>query len=351
MKGLNKVMTGLIGIAISFLIGAILIKIQGNSPLLAYKALYDYGFASWFSFSSTLNNATPLILTGMAAAIAFSSNVTNLGEPGQLIVGALIAALLGYYINLPSWLGIIVILVVSGIVGGLYGSLAGVLKKYYKMDEFITTLMLNFIADYLTLYLATYPFLDKKSYVPATNMIKREYFLPVFSGLNSSFFIAIIMIIISFFVVKYLKIGYEWKMMGYNTNFSKIGGCNNEKNVIWVMFYTGFLSGLAGALLILGGTQHRFIKGIGANYGWDGVMLAIVGGNGVVETSIFAVFFGFLKAGGVGMEFEVSIPSEFIMVLQAIIVLLVVSTRSAISYYGERIRAYSKTKRIVRADE
>jgi len=351
MKSLNKILTGIIGIALSFLAAAVLIKLQGNSPIEAYRALFNYGLASWFSLSSTLNNATPLILTGMAAAIAFSSNVVNLGEPGQLIVGALTAALLGYYLPIPGVLGIFVILVISGIVGGLYGGLAGVLKKYYKMDEFITTLMLNFIADYLTLYLATYPFLDEKSYVPATHMIKREFFLPTINGINISFFIAIFMVFVSFFVVTYLKKGYEWRMMGHNYDFSKIGGCKNEENLIWVMFYTGFLSGLAGALLILGGTQHRFIKGIGANYGWDGVMLAIVGGNGVVETSVFAIFFGFLKAGGIGMEFEVSIPSEFTMVLQAIIVLLVVATRSTISYYSDKIKASLKAKRVVKSSD
>ena len=176
MKSLNKILTGIIGIIFSLLVGALLIKIQGNSPINAYKALYDYGLGSWFSITSTLNNSTPLILTGIAAAIAFSSNVNNLGQPGQLIIGALSAALLGYYLPFPGWFGIITILILSGIIGGLYASIAGILKKLYKMDEMLTTLMLNFIADYLTLYLATYPFLDKKSYVPATKMIKKNTF-------------------------------------------------------------------------------------------------------------------------------------------------------------------------------
>lgn len=351
MKSLNKILTGIIGIVFSLLVGALLIKIQGNSPIIAYKALYDYGLGSWFSITSTLNNSTPLILTGIAAAIAFSSNVNNLGQPGQLIIGALSAALLGYYLPFPGWIGITTIIILSGIIGGFYASIAGVFKKLYKMDEMLTTLMLNFIADYLTIYLATYPFLDKKSYVPATKMIKKEFFLPSFKNLNSSFFIAILIALISYFIVKYLKKGYEWRMMGYNPDFSRIGGCDNEQNLMWIMFYTGFLSGLAGALLILGGTQHRFIKGIGANYGWDGIMLSIVGANGIFETSFFSLFFGFLKAGGVGMEFEVSIPSEFIMVLQATIVLLVVSTRSLVSFYGDKMKAYFKTRKVVKAHE
>ncbi len=144
MKSLNKILTGIVGIALSFLAGAILIKLQGNSPIDAYRALFDYGLVSWFSLSSTLNNATPLILTGMAAAIAFSSNVVNLGEPGQLIVGALTAALLGYYLPIPGIIGIFIVLIISGIVGGLYGGLAGVLKKYYKMDEFINHFNVEF---------------------------------------------------------------------------------------------------------------------------------------------------------------------------------------------------------------
>jgi ABC-type uncharacterized transport system permease subunit len=80
-------------------------------------------------------------------------------------------------------------------------------------------------------------------------------------------------------------------------------------------------------------------------------MLSIVGANGIFETSFFSLFFGFLKAGGVGMEFEVSIPSEFIMVLQATIVLLVVSTRSLVSFYGDKMKAYFKTRKVVKAHE
>jgi len=348
MKTLNNLLTGVIGIVIAMLVGALFIKSQDNSPVQVYRALCDYGLGSWFSFSSTLNSATPLILTGMSAAIAFSAGVINLGQHGQFTVGALTAALLGVYLPLPGWIGIPVILLVSGIAAGLWGVIAGLLKRFYRMNELITTLMLNFIAEYLALYLAMYLFLDKSSYVPATKMVNSEFFIHSHNNLSMGFFIAIGMVVLSYVLVSHFKIGYEWRMMGHNLKFARVGGCETDENVIWIMIYTGFLSGLGGALLILGGTQHRFMRGIAGNFGWDGIMLSIIGNSGVIATSLFAIFFGFLKAGGIGMEFETGVPSEFVLVLQAVIVLMVVSTRSIIYFYGDRIRARIKVREVVK---
>jgi len=347
VKLLKRVTVSIAAIAISFLIGFLFIKWQGNSPVQAFKALYSYGIGSWFSFASTLNAATPLILTGISAAIAFGSGVVNLGQHGQFLMGAIVAALLGAYLNLPGWLGITVIVLCGGIAGALWAGIAALLKKLYSMDEFISTLMLNFVSEYLTLYLATYPFLDPKAYVPATKVIQRSYFMHSFGMLNMSFLVAVVIAFLSYWFMRNLKIGYEFRMMGYNAVFAKTGGCAVEKNTHLVLLYTGFLSGLAGALLILGGTQHRFMKGIGANFGWDGVMLAIIADNGILETLFYAIFFGFLKTGGIGMEFETSVPSEFILVLQAVIVMIVVGSRSAIDYFGDRIRARFTVRKVV----
>lgn len=347
MKIFQRIAVSIISIISAFIICAVLIKIQNNSPIDTYKALYTYGLGSWFSFSSTLNTATPLIFTGISAAIAFASGVVNLGQHGQLLMGAIITAILGVYLNLPSSIGISVLVIIGGLVGALWAGIAAILKRFYKMDEFISTLMLNFIAEYFTVYLATYPFLDKKAYVPATRLIKRIYFMPDVNGLNFAFFVAVFTILISYWYIKKTWHGYEFRMMGYNFNFAKVGGCSVESNTTLVLLFTGFLSGLAGSLLILGGTQHRFMKGIGANFGWDGVMIAIIANNSVIETFFYSLFFGVLKNGAIGMEFETSVPSEFILFMEAVIVLAVVGTRSAVEHYTQWMRSMAKLRKVV----
>jgi len=344
----SKFVVGGIGIVVGLLVSIFVIKIQGNSPVKVYKVLFDYSVASSFSWISMLDNTTPLILTGLSAAIAWRAGAINLGQPGQFLMGAIVAALLGIYVSFPWWFSIPLILVASALGGALWSGFAALLRQKYAMDEFVSTLMLNFVAEYSTTYLVTYPFLDPKAYVASTVAIKKAFTLSTVDQFNEGFYVAVAVAIFSWWVVERWKIGYEWEMMGLNPRFARVGGCKIRNNYMWVMLYSGALSGLAGGLLILGGTQHRFMKGIGGNFGWDGVMLAMIGNNDVSMTALFALFFGALKSGGIGMEFETGVPSEFIMVMEAVIVVSVVATRSIIEFYGGRVRAFLKARKVVK---
>lgn len=348
MNTVRSVLHTVVAISLAFLVAALFILFQGSSPFEAYRALYEYGLGSWFSFTSTLNASFPLILTGLSASIAFSSGVVNLGQHGQFLWGALVAAVAGVYLKLPSWFGIAFLAILGGLAGAGWAALAAFFKRKYRMDEFISTLMLNFLAEYMTLYLATYPFLDPKAYVPSTRLIKREYFLGSFFNVNIAFFIAVFLVLLSWWFLWKTWRGYEARMMGYNKLFAIVGGCDVETDTSLILILTGFLSGLGGALLILGGTQHRFMKGIGANFGWDGVMIAIMAENSVVQTLFYALFIGFLKNGAVGMEFETMVPSEFVMFLQAIIVLTLVGARSGFASLSDWLRARSELRRLMK---
>ncbi len=348
MKRTNKFVVGILGIIVGLFFSILIVKVQGNAPLDVFRALVSYSIGDSISVISTLNSTTPLILTGISAAIAWEAGAINLGQPGQFLAGAITAALLGIYLPFPAFISIPLILLGAAVAGALWSGMAAFLRKRYGMDEFVSTLMLNFVAEYFTEYLATYPFLDPKAYVASTYMIKKEFFLSTPTQFNMGLYIALMVAIFSWWVAKRWIIGYEWRMMGLNFRFTHIGGCDTERNYIWVMLYSGALSGLAGGLLILGGTQHRFMKGIGGNFGWDGVMLAMIGANDVTMTTLYAFFFGALKAGGIGMEFDTSVPSEFILVIEAIIVISVVATRSIIEFYGARLKAYIKAKKVVK---
>ena len=138
-------------------------------------------------------------------------------------------------------------------------------------------------------------------------------------------------------------------MMGQNNRFSLIGGCNNNRNLRVAMAISGGLAGLAGGMLIMGGLQNRFIKGFGAGYGWDGVMIAIVAAAGIIATALYAIFFGILQTGGLGMEIETNVPSEFVLVFQAIVVLFVVATRESSHVVINRLLIMLRTRARSRA--
>jgi simple sugar transport system permease protein len=140
------------------------------------------------------------------------------------------------------------------------------------------------------------------------------------------------------FVFNRWTAGYEWRMSGQNSLFARLGGCNIEKNFIAVMLVTGALAGLAGGLVVMAG-PHRFIRGLGANYAWDGIMIAIVANNGILATLLYGLFFSAIQTGALGMELITAVPSEISQVLQAVLVLVIVASREFLTAFLDKLAA------------
>lgn len=322
----NKLINGLLGIFIALMLGAIVMAVQGYAPFETYAALFNYSLGSFYTFTTMLQNSVPLILTGLSASVAFASGPVNLGQPGQFLMGALLATIGGLYLDLPPVLMIPVLLLLAMLGGALWSGLAGLMRLWFKMDEFITTLMLNMIADYFTYWAISYPFFDKTAYSPMTPAIHTSGWLPEWGDFNTSVIVMVLAIIIVWFISNKTVVGYEWRISGQNSIFARLGGCQIDKNYLKVMLLTGALAGLAGGLVVMAG-PHRFLKGLGANYAWDGIMIAMVANNGIVATLLYGLFFSVLQTGAIGMELITAVPREFIMVIQAVIVLVIVAGR------------------------
>ena len=194
-------------------------------------------------------------------------------------MGALFATVGGMYINLPPVLMIPLLLLLAMLGGALWSGIAALCKHFFNMSEFITTLMLNMIAEYLHCGQSATRYLKKMPITP------RPRSLPQVVGcLNGAILIKVIVMILAFiiiwFIVNRTTSGYEWRISGQNSLFSRLGGVNVKKNYLAVMLLTGALAGLAGGLVIMSG-PHRFIKDIGGNYAWDGIMIAMVANSGI----------------------------------------------------------------------
>jgi simple sugar transport system permease protein len=213
--------------------------------------------------------------------------------------------------------------------GALWSGLAALLRQAFQMSEFIVTLMLNIIADYFALWAITYPLKDATAYSPTTPPIARSGWLPEFGDLNSAVFWMLAVVALMWFVLNRTRAGYEWRIGGQNSLFARLGGCAVDRNFVLVMLLTGALAGLAGGLLIMGG-PHRFLRGLGANYAWDGVMIAIVANNSLLGTLFYGLFFSAIQTGALGMELITAVPSEIALVLQGVLVLIIVASREAL---------------------
>ena len=145
----RQILTASVGIITALLVGLIIMAIQGYPAFESYYQLFNYSLFSKFSFFSTLAKAAPLILTGLSAAVAFGSNAVNLGQVGQFLIGGISVTVAGLYIDLPPLIMIPLLIFIALLSGALYSGIAAWLRIKFNMDEFITTLMLNFVAQYL----------------------------------------------------------------------------------------------------------------------------------------------------------------------------------------------------------
>lgn len=339
----KKVISGLTGILAAFLIGAVIMLLQGFNPITTYGALFNYSLFGLSPLANTLRNSVPLILTGLSASIAFASGPVNLGQPGQFLIGALFATIGGLFIHLPAPLEIPILILLALLGGALWSGIAAAFRRWFNMDEFITTLMLNMIADFLTYWAISFPLYDTSAYSPMTPQIDQAGWLPEFGEFNSNVIVMLIAFGIVWFVFHRMTAGYEWRLTGQNSLFARLGGCDIDKNYTTVMLVTGALAGLAGGLVVMAG-PHRFLKGLGANYAWDGVMIAMVANNDLIGTILYGLFFSALQTGAVGMELITDVPSEFIQMLQAVIVLVIVAGRGWLDLYLDKRVARRKAR-------
>lgn len=339
----RRILSGVLGVVIAFVVGALIMLIEGFEPLATYGALAQFSLGGIGPLATTLKNSVPLVLTGLSAAIAFASGPVNLGQPGQLVFGALAATLGGLYISLPPVLEIPLLLLFAIAGGALWSGLAGLLKQAFDMSEFIVTLMLNMIADFFTAWAIAYPFMDHKAFSPMTPPIAQSGWMPDIGPLSSSVLLMLAVVAVMWFVFQRWRAGYEWRITGQNSLLAQLGGCDVRGNFMAVMLVTGALAGLAGGLVVMGG-PHRFIKGLGANYAWDGIMIAIMANNGLVETLIYGVFVAAIQTGALGMELITNVPSEIAQVLQAVLVLVIVATREYAVVVFDRLAARHQAK-------
>lgn len=346
---MKKIVTVSLGLVTAVLLGMLLLLIQGYNPIESYASIIEYSLFSSFGITNTFNRMAILLLTSCSAAFALGSGVSNLGQYGQLLTGAMIGTLIGIYVDLPSIILIPLIIICSTVGGALFALIAGLFKKYFSMDEFITTLMLNFIADFSTQYLVSYPFLDPKSNWPMSKVINNNGVLTSSGNLDPSVIISVVIFIIIVLYTKYTREGYELKMMGNNKVFSLTGGVEVDKNFLKVMLISGALSGLAGGLMVVGSSQqNRFLPSMGKSFADDGLMVSILSGNSIPVVLLYSFVFSILQSGATGMQLDTGVPSEFTVMLIAVTVLSVVAFRSYAGTFINKMTLRKKAKSMSR---
>lgn len=323
---------GIVRYVLSFIgvlaLGSILIAWQGEDPVNAANLILKGAFGSVKALGNTLRWATPCLLTGSAAIIAFKSGITNLGIEGQMYIGALTAAYIGYAINLPPVVHALVCVLASGIAGVIWVIIPSLMRLFFNIHEYVTTMMMNFVgillADYITLWIIM-PKVDVTSTAIKTPSILDSAKLPnIIPGTSATvgFFIGLLACLIVYFLYRYTIKGYELKQVGDNIKFAKIGGVNTTKTFITIFILSGFIAGVCGGVEVTGG-YNRYISNFSATMGWEGIMIANISGRHPIALIFVSLIWGALKTGSMSMERATSLNRLTVNLLQMIFVLLV----------------------------
>lgn len=310
----------------NLLVGAVIILLIGSNPLVAFRALLAYSIGDAVTVTNVLIRAAPLVLSGLAVAVAFTAGMYNLGGEGQIYLGAFAAAWVGFsFAALPSALHLPLALFAAMAAGALGAWIPGWMRTRHNVDEVISTLLLNYVYILFTGYLATYPFRDPQRWSGTTPQIYQSAYLPTIwprTGLNAGILIAIAAAGIIYLVLRYTDIGYRWKITGLNARFARYAGLEVSRDQLSAMMWSGAIAGLAGGLLVAG-SQYRFWAQIGGGIGWDGILIGLLAANHPLAVLVAGIAFSAVKTGSLGMEQASSVPSELTNVLLALLILLV----------------------------
>lgn len=344
---MKKTIVVILGVLLAFIVGAILLAAQGYQPIASYASMFMNSLLTEIALGNTLARMAIFIMLGLSAYFGFNSGVSNLGLFGQLLMGALAATLIGQHVNAPAIILIPLMLLGAAIAGGLYAGIAASFKLAFGMNEFITTLMLNFIAKYLIAFLVTNPMRDPNSQWPMSKPILPAGVFERLGNIDLSVYLSILIFIAVFLYWNFTRRGYEFRLTGANSIFARLGGCEVNKNFFSSMVISGVLAGIAGAFLIMGSTQqNKLIPNLGETNAGDGLMIAIISGQSMPSVFFFSLFFGIIQTGSVGMQMDTSVPSEFTVMLQAIMVLFVVAFRDYSELFINLVKARTKARKL-----
>ena len=323
-------------IALALLVGALIMAVTGHDPAAAYMEMVKgaTGCGTWQEFftelftkrqfGNTIEYAMVLFLTGLACAIGARVGIFNVGGEGQLYLGAIVAGYLGVVLGGRSpWTVIPAAALGAMAAGGFYAWIPGVLKVKLKVNEVITTIMMNSIAIYFCAYLSNGPWkTSQPNRVSGTEPLAKELMFEKLirgSNLTTAIYVSAVIALLVWYVMSKTATGYEMKLTGHNPRFARYAGLKTDRLVIGAMVVSGMICGLVGMFEVYG-LKGNYQDGISNEYYFDGLLVAMIMRYQPVGIILMSFGFAFLKVGAAGMELNAGVPGELYRIIQAVII-------------------------------
>ncbi len=310
---------------IGFCVGALIILAYGYNPIAAYQALLSGAFGDLYGFSESVANATPLILTALTFAVGFRGGMFNIGAEGQLYLGAL-AAVSITLLRLPPALSFVLSIIAAALAGIIWSMPVAVLKATRGVHEVISTIMLNWVAHFLSFYLISKVLVDPQRAEKTVSIARGARFALLVPGTSLSYgiFLSVAAAALVWLFIWRTVIGFDLRAMGYNQDAARYAGIEKWRVILSVFVMGGITAGLGGAVHVMGRPPtYAVFGGLPAiqNLGFDGLAVAMIGRNHPAGIIFAAIFFGGLLAGGRMMQLLAQVPLEMVRVLEGVVVL------------------------------
>ena len=346
MKMSSKYINLLLTIVVSMLIGAAIMLALGFDPLEAYFQLFKGAFVGKLNLGTTLQKFVPLLLTSMAFAISSKVGVFNVGVEGELYLGAMAAAWVGFtFIGLPAPIHIVFTFAFAMLVGAAWAYIPGSLKARWGVNEVCVTILMNYVAIFITSYLVNGPF-SAKTGVPQTPAVAAGVKLTQFmkpSQAHTGLFVAIAAVAIIFWLMSSSTIGYKFTSVGLNPLHAQYVGIDPKKTMIRAMMLSGAVGGMAGCIEVLG-VYGYFLDNFSSGIAMDGMLAALIVKSDIKMVPFMAFFLAVLKSGALGMERYTGVPKAIVDTIIA--VFIVFATMEALFTFQKKRKVKKDTQKL-----
>jgi simple sugar transport system permease protein len=322
-------------IFIALFLGGILFLMAGANPFEAYAVMFTKPLGNKFGITEMLVRAAPLMFVGVGISVAFRSGILNIGGEGQIMMGA--AAGIAFTLifkDLPREVLIPSAFIASFIGGALWAGIAGYMKAYLQVNEILSTVMLNYIAAQIYIFLIRGPLIDPKEIASGTGIAQTELLTQTAwlgklvrgTRLHTGIIIAVVLSVLIYIMLWKTTLGYRLRAVGAEAKAANYAGMNVKLYLVMAIMISGGFCGMAGAVEALG-VHHRGLEGLSAGYGFSGIVVALFGGLHPLGIIPASALFGLLILGADMMQRAVEVPSAIVLVIQGLIILAIVSTR------------------------
>ena len=338
----------LLSIILGFLVGAVFLAVMGLSVGEAYGRLLS-SVTSLKGFSYVVVYSVPYIVAGLSVAFSFKTGVFNIGAEGQFVVGSMAAAVVGILAgNLPKPLLIPLCFLTAMAAGAFWGIIVGFLKTKWGINEVLSMIMFNWIAFYLSNFIAGLPGIKSEGSAEATKNISsnaRMLFSKAFikqAGLcptaNWGILVAIVVMLLVWFVIEKTTLGYELKAVGANKFAAEYGGINVNGSILTALAISGALAGLAGSLQLMGMGSRISIFSSQEGFGFAGIVVALIGCSNPFGVLVAGLFYGALMYGGSKLNL-VGAPTQLINVIVGTVVFFIAISVIFQNIFKRRLRS------------